>query len=527
MNKIKLIFIPICIGLVLLFSSWYLSYPISIDSPYDFEYNHISFLYWLSLPILFTSFFIVAIKTKNNALQFIMTVCTVLLMHSTVYFHYMTPGSDFHHFIGLTEYFISTGDLSLRLYHAYYQWPIFFILNKIAFLIIVYDLRFIQFMIYFFITFSIASFLYLHLSKDTKMGYISTIAVFIIIFRFFLHEWAPYTYSMIIILLLLYLDTISEKLEVIIVILIIFYIITYTHIITPVFFIIYYFSMYVMKRNKKYLNLFILTLIIYSSTNIYNMLFPMYIKRMSNIFYLEIKRTIVKTLGSSIAKQNFIDVVAQFFSRIVIVTTTIVTGLGFIILILRRKLKRTYYGMLLTGIIFAPSLLISFISYNEIFWRAFPLICIPASLGASYLCESKFKKYFKSIFLILLVLFTFAIIHKTFYDLQIFNLTMREYQYANFMIDNINWNTTNHLLSHFRFMQYLRTKMSRVNVDFDYDSSVVFTKDINKYKYIAYTVGLGKSFMRVNSVERAFTEFEINHFNLIYNSGDFYYIFSR
>jgi len=148
MQKLKLTSIPMCIGVILLFLSWYLSYPISIDSPYDFVYNHISYLYWIGLAILFVSFFIVAMKTENNSLRWAMAVGTVLLMFSQAYFYYMIPGSDANQFRGLTEYFISTGDLSLKPYHSYYQWPLFFVLNKIVISIAGLDLRYCEFILY-------------------------------------------------------------------------------------------------------------------------------------------------------------------------------------------------------------------------------------------------------------------------------------------------------------------------------------------------------------------------------------------
>ena len=171
MNKSKIIFIPILIGVIFFIYSWYVSYPISIESPYDFDYDYIFYLYWLSIPILFASSFYIIIKTNNDNYKLLMTIITILIMYSKQYFYYMGFGSDVNQFIGLTEYFISSGDLDFtRGYHSYYQWPNFFILNKIATSIIGIDLRIFQFILYFIITFVITIFLYLYALKNGVNG---------------------------------------------------------------------------------------------------------------------------------------------------------------------------------------------------------------------------------------------------------------------------------------------------------------------------------------------------------------------
>jgi len=524
--------IPIFFGIILLTFSWFISYPVTIDSPYDFRYNHISVFYWLSLPILFSSFFIVGMKTRNNILRWVMTVGTVLLMYSTAYFHYMIPGSDSHSFRGLTEYFVSTGDLSPAPHHDYYQWPLFFILNKMATSIIDFDLRYFEFVFYGTVGFVIISLIYLRTSKTGANGYLATTVLFIILSFFFNYQWAPFALSLIFILLLFYLDSISEKRIVVYVMLIIFSVLTYTHMLVPIFYIVYSFLMYVMKKNRRYLMLFLSTLIIYLMVQSYGQLFTPYVKQLANLHLLEFQHDIETTITSSGPLQPDIDVIAQFFSRIVVITTMIITGLGFIVLLIKRKFRVEDYAMLLTGMIFMVTLIVSIRAYSNMGHRAFFLIAIPASLGAAYLVEGRFKTYFKPTFMILLIAFTFVIVHKTFYDRQIVFQTRKEHHYANFMIDSIDWkNPHTSLLSHYRFMLYLKTKSASEKVMFKSDFSEGklrndFPLDIPNHTYIAYTVGLGKSFMRVNySVDKSYEEFEINHFNLIYNSGDYSQVF--
>ena len=114
-------------GIVLMVYSWYLSYPLAIDSPGDFVFNHVSLLYWFSLPILLTSMYMIALTSKSNSLKWIISIGIVMTIYSISYFYFMLPGSDSQYFRGLTEYFIKTKDLDpLQPNHGYYQWPSFF-----------------------------------------------------------------------------------------------------------------------------------------------------------------------------------------------------------------------------------------------------------------------------------------------------------------------------------------------------------------------------------------------------------------
>jgi hypothetical protein len=482
-------------------------------------------LYWLGLATLFSSFFIVAIKTQNNGLRLAMAIGTVLLMFSQTYFYYMVPGSDMTQFRGLTEYYISTGDLSLKTYHSYYQWPLFFVLNKIVVSVTGLDLGSCEFMLYSTIGSVITSFIYLYVSKVRKNAYIAVTAFFIMLTYFFNFQfWTAFALSLCEILLLLYLDSLSAKRGVILAMLTVFVSMTYTHILTPLFFVAYSLVMYVLKKNRKHLNLFIVTSIIYTLVLSSNLLLAFYMKQLTNLYFQEILYRITVTTAHSIAPQPYVDVIAQLFSRTVTITTVLVTGLGFIILLRRRKLRGTDYAMLLTGAIFAATLVISPSIYHELSNRSFFLVCIPAAMGASYLCESKLKKYFKPVFMVLLVLFTFVLIHQTFYDQEIFFQTKAEYQCANFIIDTTSWNNSTSILFTFRFEQYLETK-SGVDLPIRSGNDI---SNITDYTYVAYTIGLAKSFLAANySVEESFREFEVNHFNLIYNSGNLNCVFSK
>ena len=526
MQKLKLTLIPILTGILLVLYSWYVSYPVSIDSPYDFIYNNISPIYWLGSVILFASFFTLAINTKNNILRWILVFGTFLLIYPLKYFYYMIPGSDAHAFRSLTEYFTLTGDLSSKPYHYYYQWPLFFILNKVGTSITGLDLRCFEFILYATIGFVLSTSVYLYTTKAGADGYVAVISFFIIQRYFFNYQWAPFSISVSLLFLLIALDSYAfRKHQVTLTMLIIFLSMTLTHAFVPLFYIIYELMRLMMSKDKRYLKLFGLTLIIYLAVLIFyaTSYFPNLVQQLTSVYTLEYTKQVEATLAGSATPTPYVDVIARTFSRTVTITTIVITATGFIMLLIKRKLRNVDYAILLTGVLYsAIGLLLPVLGT-----RGLTFVAIPASLGASYLTESKFKKYFKYVFLIVIILFTFVIIHKTFYDRQIFHQTKKEYKCSNFVINNYNWQNPSILLSHFRVMQYVQKRSLSEDVVFRDDfKNKNFPEDMKDYDCVVYTVGLGKSFLRLNySIQKSLSEFELNHFNLIYNSGNFSYTF--
>ena len=110
--------------------SWLQSYPLSVVSLTDLVFYHVSVLYWVSLPLLLGSMFLIGLTTKNIYLKWLLTIGFLLTIYSLFYFYQMIPTSDSQYFRGLNEYFASTNDLNAyQPNHLYYQWPSFFILD--------------------------------------------------------------------------------------------------------------------------------------------------------------------------------------------------------------------------------------------------------------------------------------------------------------------------------------------------------------------------------------------------------------
>src|SRR5665647_934959 len=111
MEKGKLLIIPFLLGLALLIYSWHMSFPLSLHSVGESIYDNISILYWISVPLLLSSMFLMAIVFKNVYLRWMLTFGFVLVLYSISYFYFTMPTVDSAFFRGLTENFVVTHNL--------------------------------------------------------------------------------------------------------------------------------------------------------------------------------------------------------------------------------------------------------------------------------------------------------------------------------------------------------------------------------------------------------------------------------
>jgi hypothetical protein len=207
-----------------------------------------------------------------------------------------------------------------------------------------------------------------------------------------------------------------------------------------------------------------------------------------------------------------IDVVAQMFSRSVTITVITVCFVGFIILLIKGRMRDVDKVVLLNGVAYS----VAGIVFYTLGSRAIPITFIPISLGASYLLESRFRPYVKSFFLVLLILFVFIPLHGSFYESQIMFQTKEAYQTANFMIDHYNWANPSVILAHYRVVKYLQTKQPSL-ANFEDDIYSPLFPRLKEYDSIVYTVGLGKNLLNYNYTTERILREEI--LNMVYNNG--------
>ena len=505
-------------GLLLIIFSWYKSYPIGVDSPFDFLPNHISPFFWIGVSVVCAALYIMAMLSKKNSLKLIATIGIILFLFSSAYFFWYMPGVDSQYFRGLTEYFNETGDLNFQSsYHSYYQWPIFFVFSKIAFTLGL-NPRFFEFILFGLFSFIYGVSLYSVFQKSSKDGaFLAVVSYFIIIWWYLDYQFVPFTLGFGFLLILFMLDSFeNKKTATTLTILIIFAGITLIHSFVPLFFVSYVFIKYILGRERKYLNFFLITLLIYFIVLMFRaeIFFKMGIEDVLGLS----SYTSVSFIGNVIVSASTpLDEFAQMISRAVFIVTALVAGSGFVILLLKRKLGKTNITFLLSGMIF---FLIGFVALPILGTRALQILVIPLSLGVVYLQETKFKRYFQVLFLILLILFICTPLHSSFNSTakQITYQTEANHQCADFLLHYYRPNEISLMGTDVRTGWYIAPKLSIANVTLGNSLYSFFVYDPDNYSCILYTVGLEKAFINQNyTAASAFQE--MNEYSVFYSSG--------
>jgi hypothetical protein len=208
---------------------------------------------------------------------------------------------------------------------------------------------------------------------------------------------------------------------------------------------------------------------------------------------------------------NPLHQIAQMISRSVFVVTALVAAIGFTILLLKRKLGYTNLALLLFGGAYALASIILPILGT----RAFAIIFIPLSLGAAYFQTTRFKKHFRYLFLIIVILFAFMPLHSSFTltRRQVPFQTKTDYQGANFWLDYYRPNERRLMGSDFRTEWYLFPKVQNSYVTFEGDD------DLDDYNCIFFTIGFEKELLRQNYTIDNINQ-KMNDYSIFYSSGN-------
>ena len=507
-------------GLFLMAYSWIASFPLSVTSTQDYIFNNLSIFYWIGLPIVIVSLYFFATSNRSKVLTWASVLGIVLSMISLTYFYALMPGSDSHYFRGLSEYFLSTGDLKSSIpYHSYYQWPVYFELNKLVMWLFNLSLTQTEFLLFTLTVIISVTSLYVYFSSfNKKNGYFAVLPFFVIAFSFLNLQWVPYTFAFSLLLLLFALEASTKRgAKVQIMELLVFTIVTFAHVYVPVFFIIYLLIMLVIRRDKKYAILFALATAIYFTVLMTRdtVFLARYLPELTNIqpgsnalgkFYTQ---TAVGITPSPL------DAMAQQLGRLDVIFTGVLCGVGFLILFIKRNLRSTDKAIFLTGVIYTA---VGFLIPN-LSERAIPIILLPLSLGASKLLESRFKSYVKALFLISLILFLFMPMHQSFYlaiDGRIQFQTVEAHQTADFIFKYYNLGNSGTILSSTPDALYLTTR-SGSNATFVTQADSTFPGNIDSYDAILYSVGLEKNLAGDNISQFNITQ--DSNYDIIYNSG--------
>lgn len=515
MAKNKLLILPFAAGIGLLIFSWLRSYPLSIDSPTDYIFNHVSPFYWVGLSLTLASLFLVGLSSKRHVWKWAITVCLVTAMFSISYYYLMLPGSDSQSFRGLNEYYISVSKTPSEPSHSYYGWPLFFVLNNVATSFTGLQLFQFDFVLYAVIGFLFATALYLYFAKSwKKVAFVAVACFFLAVYYFLNYQAVPFSFAFSLFLLLVVLgDKLLGSREGGLASVFLFVAIALSHAFVAVFFVVYELVWYVLSRKRKHFRLFLLTLTIYLSVQLFQapLSFVDIIKGLqstSSKYYVIAQRTVLVSTTSPI------DFFAQTASRAIVVISIVVCVAGFLPLVFKKGIRDFDKAVFMTGALYSAIGAVTFVLGQ----RAIPILFMPLGLGVCYLFETRFRHFLEAILLILLILFPLILVHLSFENSQIMFQTNESYVAENFMTKNYNWTFSSLVLAHFRVYTYLVAKENG-QANFETDFSHSFPR-INAYDAILYTVGLGINLEKYNlTTDRIFSDEMLNK---VYDDGQSY-----
>ena len=253
MEKNRLLLLPFFIGLALLIYSWFLTYPVSTISANDYVFNHVSILYWLSLPLLLGSMYLLAITTKSTFWKWILSIGIVLTFFSLYYFYSMMPTTDSQYFRGLIENFIKTKSLDASQFnHQYYEWPAYFVLANIVTLISGLSIASYQFVLFAIICIVLSTALYVYASKRNMAGFLTVAAFFISLVYFLDLQAVPFSLALALLFIVFMLEAQQKSTAVIVSMIVLYVALLLTHLFVPLFFVLYLLVRGLIDKNKQH-----------------------------------------------------------------------------------------------------------------------------------------------------------------------------------------------------------------------------------------------------------------------------------
>jgi hypothetical protein len=426
----------------------------------------------------------------------------------------MLPGSDSTYFRGLSEYFLKTDNLNAsQLNHGYFQWPGFFILTKNAAFTGGLGIVQVEFIQYSIIGFLLTCALYIYSYKFFKNNSpVVVLAFFVMAYSFLNYQDVPFSLALgLLFVILLILETKPKTFSIITTILILFTSITLTHAFVPLFYILFTLIMLILKKNKFYGLLclstsliFILIQLTMAQTSFFFNIQLLF--RVSSEFSTAVNQTLTPVSSS-------LDTLMQTFTRSVTISLLIISAIGFIILLKKRKLRDFDKALFLTGLLYSAVGAVLYILGT----RAIPIILIPLSLGTYYFFGSR-RGNLKILFIILLVLSVSIPIHTTLSNPPMILQKHEDYLAANFMIEENDWGKYNTILIDVGLLWYIYPQIESNSTLIDVYLPNYNGSDIAQYDTILYSLSLQNELQNSNTPQEI-SQAVFEYHNVIYNSG--------
>lgn len=494
----KISAILLFIGLILIIISWIYSYPIRLSDNLTF-YQFFPSL-WPGIACMVISLFFLGYFSQKKFIQSICASLFPILLYIHFFFFSYAPSSDSGNVRGMFHVFQKTGiDPNVI---PYFDFPIYFIHNKIQYLLLNINENGIAAVSILFYGVLLGLFLYLFLSDQKNkfnnqiMPFILVIIYFIGMYSFLNFQWVPQTLALVYFFVLLFIASRlwekSGQKQWEFMMLLLFVPFSFTHAFLPVIFLFFFALITIKKRHLFYLFLIMVSLLTAFILYYLSFHFSLYVQtflRSIQGFGKDYTSTVSRSFGLT---TGLINQIISFVNRFRIPFLWVLSAIGSFILFFRKKIHTFFISLGLSGGVYLGIGAI----FSILGLRATQILFIPLSFGITYFIKN-WKKPMMFILIILILLSIFGPMRIAYNNTHFH--TDEEVTACNFL----TYKSNNASLIQIALSQsnngYLKTMYKYVNGKYpvalrpgNFDFFKIFKGNMSDSQYILYNSNLAK-----------------------------------
>jgi len=481
------------LGLIFLFIAWRFTYPIHITESNDITFTQFSVLVWPGLLFSLMGLFFVGYYSERKGIKAICASLFPVILYVYVFYFSYPPTSDSGAVKSMFEVFHHINADSSVI--PYFQYPSYFTLNEITMQIsgiYVNDVAHIFFALYGVL---LGLFLYLFLFKETKndsyqIGLIAVFLYFTTSFSYLNYQWVPQTLALVFFFILLITFN-REGLQYKLINFVLFTALVFTHSFIPVIFLLF-FGLYCFKKREQR-HMFIIMACIFLSVLIFytTYYFPQIVAAFKETIYglgeytIELSRSFKDTTG-------FFDQFLSLINRIRIPLTFGVVSIGFLILLIKKKIS---HNVTILGIVGVCYLFVGMM-YPVLGLRALQVLIAALVLGIGFFIVKQKKLTVAFVFVIVLLSIfgpmrssydqTQFLVSEEEHSLQFLATTISDSNRSKIVVDQVMWGYFSNIDNYLNPKHTIALRPSKPEF---YE---IFNLSIDRNNYVVYDTNLIK-----------------------------------
>jgi hypothetical protein len=415
-------------AIVLLLLSWGKSYPLhqeSVNLPFI---SSIYWTYWVSYLLFAITFCWIALTTHSAPLKWGAAIGFFTLMNSLAYFYYFVPGSDTW-FRNLMPAYLSGGFISSQGL-GIYSWPGFFLLINMLTDITKLPMNLAVSLFYFITGFVIVSMVFFIATRHGFDGFWSVVIFSILGFFYLDYQFAAQTLALVFVMILLFVDySYGKSLPGLVTVLTVVAAAAFTHAFMLVYYAFYVFIRAIRNRRYWIIGIFAITIAVISNSFLtFSAVSGLVIAAINSI------QVIVGLSSYGAMVSTAVTNTSPFvtYARLTILAAAVVSGIGLIHLIRKRKALPQDIALTLAATL---SLVVG-AAIALIGTRAIQLAFVVAAIASGHFPELLHSRKFRGgLLLFLSISSVFCVLHFNYYSL--LYQSQQDTQAATFLSDTM------------------------------------------------------------------------------------------